>query len=282
MSSLVLFALMFSISTDAAPPALAEKPAQAAVTCERNVVVPADDWPSKLAGKFHDNPLAFRAIFLATNAKVATDSSYATITDPNLIEVGWKLCIPSREGAEAMLDGEMAGDQTTAATDDIPTTTMASASGETYTLSLKTLPNSRDFIYCKLVFDYGDAGQDIYSTSSLAPRDTDWWDNLDLDAAAAVLGANSITKNGPQWWSMDEVGVLASEPVTMAGVDMNFGAVLPAGITGEGGIQHYQVFNTAKNQYLLWEASQPTYQLVIIYRGPVRAGPDQPRPHIFV
>ena len=61
---------------------------------------------------------------------------------------------------------------------------------------------------------------------------------------------------------MDEVGVLASEPVNIASVDMVYGAVLPPGTTGEGGIPHYTVFNTAKNQFLLWEAGQPTYQLV--------------------
>ena len=143
-----------------------------------------------------------------------------------------------------------------------PTETMTSAAGEQVAISLKLLPNSRDFIYCELVFDYGDAGQDIYSTSPIAPCDTDWWDNLDLDAVAAELGANSVIKNGPQWWSMDEVGVLAGDPVTIAGVEMNFGAVLPPGTTGEGGTPQYTVFNTSKNQFLLWEADQPTYRLV--------------------
>jgi hypothetical protein len=127
-------------------------------------------------------------------------------------------------------------------------------------LTLQTLPNSRDFQYCELVFNYGDKGSDIYSTSPLAPCDLDWWDSLDLDALAQEFGAESVTKNGPQWWSMDEVGVLASEPVTIAGVDMNFGAVLPAGTVG--GTAQYTVFNTAKNQYLLWEAGQPVYELV--------------------
>jgi basic membrane protein A len=77
--------------------------AQAEVVCESDVIVQADDWLSKIADKFFGDVLAFPAIYEATNAKAASDTSYATIEDANLIEPGWKLCIPSQEYAASIL-----------------------------------------------------------------------------------------------------------------------------------------------------------------------------------
>jgi peptide/nickel transport system substrate-binding protein len=55
------------------------------------------------------------AIVYYTNEKNAEDSSYAKITDPDLIEVGWKVYIPSAEEAAAALKPEApAGAQTLA------------------------------------------------------------------------------------------------------------------------------------------------------------------------
>ena len=138
-------------------------------------------------------------------------------------------------------------------------TTMTNGQGQTVTLTMQTLPDSRGFEYCELVFDYGDKGSDIYSTSPLAPCSEEWWAGLDLDALATEFGAQSVTKNGPEWWSMDEVGVLASAPVPVAGVDMVYGANLPPGTLGA---PQYQVFNPAKTQNLTWLAGRPTYRLV--------------------
>ena len=140
-----------------------------------------------------------------------------------------------------------------------PAVTMTTGQGREMTLSLLTLPDSREYIYCELVFIYGEIGSDIYSTSPLAPCSLDWWDNLDLDALAQEFGAESVFKNGPQWWSMDEVRVMGSEPVSVAGADMAFGAHLPAGTLST---PKYTVFYPAKYQYLAWEAGKPTYQLV--------------------
>ena len=137
--------------------------------------------------------------------------------------------------------------------------TMTTSNGNTYTLTLHTLPNSREYQYCELVFDYGDKGNDIYSTSPLKECDLDWWANLDTDALAKEFGATSVYKNGPQWWSMDEVGVMGSDPVDVAGVHMMFGAHLPAGTLST---PKYGVFNPAKYQNLTWQAGKPTYQLV--------------------
>ncbi len=77
--------------------------AQEEVVCDADVVVQADDWLSKIADKFFGDVLAYPAIFEATNAKAATDDSYATIVDANVIEPGWKLCIPTAEFAQSTL-----------------------------------------------------------------------------------------------------------------------------------------------------------------------------------
>lgn len=142
---------------------------------------------------------------------------------------------------------------------NMPAVTMTTGQGKTMTLTMQSLANSRGYQYCELVFNYGEKGSDIYSTSPLAKADLDWWNNLDTTALAKDFGAESVYKNGPQWWSMDEVGVMASEPVAVAGIDMVFGAHLPPGTLK---IEKYTVFNPAKFQNLLWKAGQPVYQLV--------------------
>lgn len=136
---------------------------------------------------------------------------------------------------------------------------MTTGQGKTVALSMQTLPNSRGYLYCELVFNYGNAGYDIYSTSPLAEADLEWWGGLDLDSLAKEFGAESVFPNGPQWWSMDEVGVMASEPVHVAGVDMVFGAHLPPGTLK---IPNYTVFSPAKTQNLTWKAGKQIHQLV--------------------
>ena len=81
--------------------------AQDEVVCESDVVVQADDWLSKIAEKVYGDVLAFQAIADATNAKAAGDDSYATIDNVDIIEPGWKLCVPSADEAQAIL-GEAA------------------------------------------------------------------------------------------------------------------------------------------------------------------------------
>ncbi|MEW4486512.1 hypothetical protein AB1L42_00440 [Thalassoglobus sp. JC818] len=136
---------------------------------------------------------------------------------------------------------------------------MTTGNGQQKSLTMQSLKDSRGYLYCELVFNYGENGNDIYSTSPLAPADLDWWNNLDVQEIAADFGANSVQKNGPQWWSMDEVGVMASEPVEVAGIKMVFGAHLPAGTLE---IPKYTVFNPAKYQNLLWKAGSSIYQLI--------------------
>ncbi|QEG33222.1 hypothetical protein [Bythopirellula goksoeyrii] len=136
---------------------------------------------------------------------------------------------------------------------------MTTGQGKQMTLTLQTLPDSRGYQYCELVFNYGEVGNDIYSTSPLAPANLEWWDNLDVEALAKEFGAESVYKNGPQWWSMDEVGVMASKPVEVAGIDMVFGAHLPPGTLK---IAQYKVFNPAKYQNLTWDAGKPVYEII--------------------
>src|SRR5512147_1611198 len=106
--------------------------AQEAVACDQDYSVQADDWLSKLADKFYGDVLAYPAIFDATNAVAKSDSSYATIANADLIEPGWKLCIPSAADAQAM----MGGTAPAAAPAEAP-----AAGGKTYVLVPKNLGN---------------------------------------------------------------------------------------------------------------------------------------------
>jgi hypothetical protein len=148
---------------------------------------------------------------------------------------------------------------TTSAAAEPGKVTMTTGQGKKMTLTMQTLPKSRGYQYCELVFNYGEKGNDIYSTSPLAKAKLDWWDNLDLEALAKEFGAQSVFKNGPQWWSMDKVGVMASRPIKVAGARMVFGAHLPPGTLK---IPKYTVFNPAKFQNLVWKSGKPVYQIV--------------------
>ena len=74
----------------------------------QDYVVVADDWLSKLADKFLGDVLAYPAITYYTNQMNAEDSSYAKITNSDVIEVGWKVYIPSSEEAQAYFAGQAA------------------------------------------------------------------------------------------------------------------------------------------------------------------------------
>lgn len=83
-----VFALLLSLSLLTLGVAHAQRPEGEEYT------VQAGDWLSRIAGQVYGDPLAYPAIVVATNAMAAEDSSFAVITDPNLIEVGQKLWIP--------------------------------------------------------------------------------------------------------------------------------------------------------------------------------------------
>jgi nucleoid-associated protein YgaU len=72
----------------------------------QDYVVQTDDTLSRLADKFYDDPLLYPAIVAATNARVAEDDSYTFISDPDVIDVGQKLRIPTLAEAELLLAGD--------------------------------------------------------------------------------------------------------------------------------------------------------------------------------
>jgi ABC-type glycerol-3-phosphate transport system substrate-binding protein len=104
--NLLLVVMMLAVLV---PTALAAPPAQEG----QDYVVVADDWLSKLADKYLGNPMAYPAIVNYTNRKHAEDASYATINDPNLIEIGWKIYIPNAEEAAKVLGGAPAAEAVT-------------------------------------------------------------------------------------------------------------------------------------------------------------------------
>jgi glucose/mannose transport system substrate-binding protein len=65
--------------------------------------IQADDWLSKLADKFFGDVNAYWAIMSATNQANAEDPSYAKIVNPDIVEVGSKLRIPTAEEAQAFM-----------------------------------------------------------------------------------------------------------------------------------------------------------------------------------
>jgi nucleoid-associated protein YgaU len=69
----------------------------------QDYIVQTDDWLSRLSDKFYGDILAYPAIVEATNAKAAQDDSYTFISDPDVIEVGQKLWIPTLAEAELLL-----------------------------------------------------------------------------------------------------------------------------------------------------------------------------------
>jgi peptide/nickel transport system substrate-binding protein len=102
------------------------------LVCETEVTVQADDWLSNIADKFYGDPLAFPAIVAATSANAATDDSFAVLNNPDVIEPGWKLCIPSKADAEALLTGSMAE------------AAASSGDGQTLVVALSEAPTSLD------------------------------------------------------------------------------------------------------------------------------------------
>jgi hypothetical protein len=111
LKKLSSFLLSLTLLIIAATSAYAAPPNQAMMACEQDYAVQADDWLSKLADKYFGDVSAYPAIIEATNAAAQADSSYATITNPDLIEVGWQLCIPSAADAQALMGEMMAGEE---------------------------------------------------------------------------------------------------------------------------------------------------------------------------
>jgi len=78
--------------------ALAAPAPQEEVACATEYIVQADDWLSKIADKHLSDMMAYPTIVEATNQKYAADNTFAQITNSDLIEIGWKLCVPDTDG----------------------------------------------------------------------------------------------------------------------------------------------------------------------------------------
>ena len=74
--------------------------AQSGSQCASDVVVRPGDSLSAIAGRVYGDPSAFSHIVAATNARADIDGTYATIRDPDVLEAGWKLCIPALTASE--------------------------------------------------------------------------------------------------------------------------------------------------------------------------------------
>ncbi len=81
--------------------ALSLSPAYAQAPDGEAYTVQAGDWLSKLAEKYYGDPLAYPAIVDATNAKAAEDDRFTAITNPDAIEAGQKIWIPTSTGTTA-------------------------------------------------------------------------------------------------------------------------------------------------------------------------------------
>lgn len=62
--------------------------------CQQDYIVQPNDTLSLLANKFYGDITAYPIIHQATNEAALLDNSYATISNVDIIEVSWKLCIP--------------------------------------------------------------------------------------------------------------------------------------------------------------------------------------------
>ena len=110
---IVVLALAFVQSL--VPHTVSAAPLGQAVACEQDVTVQAEDYLTTIAEKAYGSSVAFPAIVEATNQQNAVDDSYARIDNPDIIAVGWKLCVPSGADAETLLGSQISsapsGDQ---------------------------------------------------------------------------------------------------------------------------------------------------------------------------
>lgn len=97
--SLLVLALFLVIVTSA--PAIAAPPQQTPQGGEE-YIVQGGDWLSKIAEKYYGEAQQYPTIIEATNAKAAQDPSFATINDPNFIDVGEKLWVPIERAADVI------------------------------------------------------------------------------------------------------------------------------------------------------------------------------------
>lgn len=101
-SLIVLTALIFTLVPTMALAAPPEQADGKIYTVQKN------DWLSKLAEKEYGDPLAYTAIVYHNNLQVKENPDLAYVDNPNRIEVGWSIFLPSAEEATAYLQQDVA------------------------------------------------------------------------------------------------------------------------------------------------------------------------------
>jgi tungstate transport system substrate-binding protein len=102
LTLLVLLLTLWPAAAVAGPPAQEEG---------KVYTVQKDDWLSKIAEKEYGDVLAYPAIVHFNNLKAQEDSSFTQIDDPDVIEVGWTIYLPTAEEAAGYLQEAAAGEQ---------------------------------------------------------------------------------------------------------------------------------------------------------------------------
>ncbi len=196
--SLVLAITMLAVYV---PVVASAPPAQAK---GQDYIVVKDDWLSKLADKYLGNQLSYPAIQALTNEKAAKDSTYAKIDNPDRIEVGWKLYIPSAEEATAyMAAAKPAAGAAPAAGGGVKVALLAPMTGQVSTFGVST-KNAVDIAVAEWNASGGVAGQKI----ELVVEDSQ------CSAEPAVNAANvAIDQQGAKF-IIGEVCSSASIPVS--------------------------------------------------------------------
>lgn len=92
--TLHLLALVLTFSLLLVP----SRPVLAQSACASTYTVRVGDTLSGIANRWLGSLSSYTAIVEATNRLATTDASFATIADPNALEIGWKLCIPASGG----------------------------------------------------------------------------------------------------------------------------------------------------------------------------------------
>jgi hypothetical protein len=105
LAKMIFIVMILSLPLSLASLALAAQQAPPGA-CVEDYTVQAGDWISTIAEKYYGDVLAYTAIVNATNIAAAEAGKYLSISNPNLIEAGQVLCIPSVEEAQALLNGQ--------------------------------------------------------------------------------------------------------------------------------------------------------------------------------
>ena len=93
--------LLLLLAGPPAPASAAPHASQTAQSDGQAYIVQPGDTLVKIAVRFYGNGARWRDILNATNAKAASDPSFARISNPNLIRVGQKLWVPGPQAAPA-------------------------------------------------------------------------------------------------------------------------------------------------------------------------------------